>query len=136
MKNKITYYFLISCSCIGITLAVFLLYEHYFTIYKAVCYINATFNCYAVTKGSISNLFGIPVPFYGLTGYFAILVASILKAKKTILGIAIGGFLFCIRITFIEVFQIHVICPICIACQTDMFLVLCLSLWLNRKQKT
>ena len=134
MNNKLIFYWLTSLSIIGIVLGSILLFEHYHYIAASVCNINSTFNCSAIAIGSLSKLFGIPIPYFGLTGYVAILIASLCKAKRTVFLIALAGFLFCLRITLLEIFQVHIICPVCLACQFDMILVLCFTMYLNFKK--
>jgi uncharacterized membrane protein len=105
---------------IGICLAVYL-YVNY--IYKPAfqpCSISAQVNCDAVTKGEISTFVGLPVPLVGLVGYLVILAAAMYKKPKVMFGMALFGTLFCLRLTIIEIFELNVICPVCLACQIDM----------------
>ncbi len=76
---------------------------------------------------------GIPTALYGLIGYFVILAASLYKKTKLTFGMALFGTLFCLRITFIEIFQLKVICPICLLCQLTMLSILGLSILLLKK---
>lgn len=114
-------------SIIGILLALYLLYGFLVRPDFQPCNISETINCDAVTKGEVSTFAGIPVPLIGLTGYILILYFALRKNKKLMLGMSLFGTLFCLRITFIEVFQLKVICPVCLACQIVMFCILWLS---------
>lgn len=116
---------------IGIGLAIYLFYNYLTKPATMFCYVNSKVNCDAVTKGSISTLFGVPVSLIGLVGYIVILISSLLKNKKLVLGMATFGMIFCLYITFQEVFFLKVICPVCLACQLDMLLVFLLGLKLN-----
>src|SRR3970040_2087783 len=95
---------------IGIGLALYL-FVNYLTqpVYR-LCTISEKINCDAVISGEVSTTLGIPTALYGLIGYTVILVAAFLGKKKLMLGMALFGTLFCLRITYIEVFQINVIC--------------------------
>lgn len=121
-------------SVIGIILAVFLLWERYSKPAFQPCNINATVNCDAVISGEVSNTLGIPTPIIGLVGYVVILLAGLAKKAKLVLGMSIFGLVFCLYIAYIELFQLHVICPVCILCQLDMITVFILGIILNKKQ--
>lgn len=118
---------------IGIFLGSYLLYEFITRPAIQPCYINSTVNCDAVTVGPISTLFGVPVALYGITGYIFILIGAFLSKPKLILGMATFGMLFCLRLTIIEIFQLKVICPVCMTCQIDMLITFILALILNFK---
>lgn len=113
---KITKYIAIA----GIALAIYLLWQQMFRPAWQPCSINATVNCDAIVKGPVANTLGIPTPLYGLVGYIVILIASMKQWRRVLLGTAIFGLVFCLRIFFIEIFQLQVICPVCIGCQLLM----------------
>lgn len=107
-------------SVFGILLAVYL-YVTYLTKPEfSPCSINAQINCDAVTKGPIKEFAGLPVPLFGLVGYVIILIGAFVKKPKLMFAMAMFGTLFCLRLTFIEIFQLQVICPVCAMCQVDM----------------
>ena len=118
---------------IGIGLALFLLWERYFQPSFKPCNINATINCDAVISGEVSNTLGIPTPLIGLVGYIIILFAAFKKNAKLILGMAAFGLIFCLYIAYRELFQLRVICPVCILCQLDMITVFIFGLLINKK---
>ena len=124
---------LIILSSLGILLAIYLFYNFLTKPLVESCYINATINCDAVTKGSLSTLFGIPVSLIGLVGYVVILLSSILKQKLLVLGMSAFGMAFCLLITYQEIFILKVICPVCLACQLVMLTVFILAIYLNFK---
>ena len=119
---------------LGIGLALYL-YVNYITqpVYR-LCTISDTINCDAVISGEVSKTLGMPTALYGLIGYTVILVAAFLGKKKLMLGTAIFGTLFCLRITYIEIFQINVICPVCLLCQIDMLALLVVSVLAIKKK--
>lgn len=118
---------------IGIGLALFLLWERYFQPSFQPCNINSTINCDAVISGEVANTLGIPTPIIGLVGYIIILFAAFRKNAKLVLGMAVFGLSFCLYIAFRELFQLRVICPVCILCQLDMITVFILGLLLVKK---
>jgi len=118
---------------IGIGLAIFLLWEQIYRPSFQPCNINATVNCDAVISGEVSKTLGIPTPLIGLVGYIVILFAAFRKKTKLILGMAAFGLAFCLYIAYRELFQLHVVCPVCILCQIDMITVFIMGILLNRK---
>jgi uncharacterized membrane protein len=118
---------------IGIFLAVFLLWEQFFHPSFQPCNINATVNCDAIINGLVAKTLGIPTPLIGLTGYIFILIGAFRKNAKLVLGMASFGLAFCLYIGIREIFQLHVLCPVCILCQLDMITVFTLGILLNRK---
>jgi uncharacterized membrane protein len=123
----------VTLSLIGILLAGYLFYSYLAPIPPGLCDISATINCDAVTKGTLAALFGIPVSLVGLIGYIFILYSSLLKLNQLHLFMSAFGMLFCLRLTFLEIFVEKVICPVCLACQLIMLILFILSLKLIRK---
>jgi len=118
---------------IGIGLALFLLWEQNFHPSFQPCNINSTVNCNAIISGLVAKTLGIPTPLYGLVGYIVILFAAFRKNTKLILGMATFGLAFCLYIAYRELFQLHVVCPVCILCQLDMITVFIMGIILNIK---
>lgn len=121
-------------SGIGILLAIFLLWEQFFHPAFQPCNINATVNCDAIINGLVAKTMGIPTPLIGLTGYVVIMFAAFKKSSKWVLGMATFGLAFCLYIAYRELFQLHVVCPVCILCQLDMITVFILGLLLVFKK--
>jgi len=126
---------IIILSVLGILLASYLFYNFLTKPLFESCYFNSRINCDAVTKGSLSTLFGIPVSLIGLIGYIVILLSSIFKKKLLVLGMSTFGMIFCLFITYQEVFRLKVICPVCLTCQLVMLIVFLLSIYLNLNLK-
>lgn len=105
---------------IGIGLAIYLFYSYLSPQPPTLCEINATINCEAVTKGPLAEWFGIPVSLVGLVGYVVILYAAISKKLNLFLAMVTFGMLFCLRLTFLEIFVEEVLCPVCLLCQLIM----------------
>jgi uncharacterized membrane protein len=93
------------------------------------CNINATVNCDAVINGPVAFTLGIRTPLYGLTGFIIMFIGSYQQWRKVIWGMATFGVLFCIRLMFIEIVQLRVLCPVCIMCQLVM-----LAVWVKSTQ--
>ena len=127
---------LIIQSSLGILLAIYLFYNFLTKPLVESCYFNSHINCDAVTKGSLSTLFGIPVSLVGLVGYVVILLSSIFKQKLLVLAMSTFGMVFCLFITYQELFIIKVICPVCLTCQLVMLTVFLLAIYLNINPKT
>lgn len=122
---------LIGLSILGILLAIYLFYNFLTKPLIESCYFNSRINCDAVTKGSLSMLFGIPVSLIGLVGYITILFSSIFKKKLLVFGMSTFGMFFCLFITYQELFMLKVVCPVCLACQLVMLVVFLLAIYLN-----
>jgi uncharacterized membrane protein len=131
LKKLDVWKILISLSVLGIILATYLFYNFFTKPMFESCYVNSVINCDAVTKGSLSTLFGIPVSLVGLIGYIVILLSAIFKKKKLVLGMSSFGMVFCLYITFQEVFFLRVLCPVCLTCQLVMLLIFLIALGLN-----
>jgi len=119
---------------VGIGLAIYLLWQQIFTPNFQLCNINETVNCDAVINGEVSKTLGIPTPLIGLVGYIMILIGAFKKNAKFVLGMATFGLAFCLYIGIREIFQLHVLCPVCILCQLDMITVFILGILLSRKE--
>jgi uncharacterized membrane protein len=126
---------LIVLSVLGMLLATYLFYNFLTKPLVESCYFNSYINCDAVTKGSLSTLFGIPVSLIGLAGYIVILLSSIFKQKLLVLGMSAFGMVFCLSITYQEIFILKVICPVCLTCQLVMLTVFLLAIYLNVNPK-
>jgi len=126
---------LIGLSILGILLATYLFYNFLTKPLFESCYLNSHINCDAVTKGTLSTLFGIPVSLIGLTGYVVILLSSIFKKKLLVLGMSTFGMIFCLAITYQEIFKLKVICPVCLTCQLVMLIIFLVGIYLNAPLK-
>jgi uncharacterized membrane protein len=120
-------------SSIGILLAVYLLWEQLSHSPFRPCDINSVVNCDAIISGPVAQTFGIPTPLYGLVGYIVIFVSATFAWKRLLLAMTTFGLAFCLWIGSRELFQLHVVCPVCIACQLVMITVFVLSLFAQKK---
>lgn len=120
-------------AALGIILAVYLLWQQNFRPAFQPCTINETVNCDAIISGEVAETFGISTPLIGLSGYLVILLSAVLKKKKLLLGMAGFGLVFCLWIAYKELFELGVICPVCIMCQILMILVFTLAIVLRKR---
>ncbi len=132
MSNIKLYFWIKVLAIFGLMLGSYLMYEQITMPAWTPCTINATVNCDAVIKGEVSKTLGIPTPIYGLVGYAMILLGAITKSKKLVLSMAAFGLVFCMYIAYVELFMLHVICPVCIGCQVDMIISFILALMLKK----
>jgi uncharacterized membrane protein len=84
----------------------------------------ASGGCETVQASQWAVFLGLPVAFYGVVGYFALLVVSIAALRPAALperrwnavlaAMATLGFLFTLYLTYVELFIIHAICRWCV----------------------
>lgn len=136
MRQNRLFFAVKALAVIGISLAIFLLWEQMARPSFQPCNINATINCDAIISGEVARTFGIPTPIFGLIGYIILLIGAIYRKKRLLLGTAIGGLAFCLWIAYKELFQLHVICPVCILCQIDMITIFILAIILKKSSSS
>lgn len=80
--------------------------------------------CEEVQTSQWATFLGMPVAFYGVVGYFALLVVAVAALRPAAIAdrgwdtmlaaIASIGFLFTVYLTYLELFVIHAICRWCV----------------------
>ena len=130
--NNTSYKWITLLTALGIILASYLFSEYLSEDPMELCTFSETVNCGPVTKGNLAEWFGIPTSLVGLIGYIVILFSALGKRKKLLLSMTAFGLLFCLRLTILELFVEHILCPVCIVCQIIMIVVFILSVKLNR----
>jgi len=98
----------------------------------------ASGGCEVVQTSQWAVFLGLPVAFYGVAGYFALLAVAILGLRLAALpdrkwsvllaGLASAGFLFTVYLTYIELFVIHAICRWCVGSAVIITLIWIVSL--------
>ena len=83
-----------------------------------------TGECETVQTSQYAVLIGLPVAFYGVVGYLAILIVALValrpaallepKWNQVLVGLATVGLLFTAYLTYLELFVIHAICRWCV----------------------
>lgn len=130
-----TYRFVTILSIIGLMLGLYLISQQFQNPLTTPCSISETINCDAVISGPVSKTLGIPTPLIGIVGYALILFGSIKKLPKLMLGMTTFGLAFCGWLGYVELFQLHVICPVCIGCQVIMLSVFLASVNIYRSRE-
>lgn len=97
-----------------------------------------TGGCDTVQTSRWAELLGVPVAFYGVAGYAAILAVAlaglqpgwIARRRPTLLlaALATGGVLFSGWLTYLELFVIHAICRWCVTSAVIMTAIWLVSL--------
>lgn len=100
-----------------------------------------TGGCETVQTSRWAAFLGLPVAFYGVVGYCVILVVAVVALRPAALaerkwslalaGLASGGVLFTLYLTYLEFFVIHAFCRWCVASAliiTAIWIVVLLSL--------
>ena len=94
--------------------------------------------CETVQTSAYAVFLGIPVAFYGVAGYLALLVVSLVgvqpawvsrRGPTLLLAVMSGlGFAFTLYLTYLELFVIHAICRWCVASAVVIALIFGISL--------
>lgn len=118
-------------SLVGFIIAIYVL-QSFLRGTNIVC-VNS--GCEIVRKSAYSKIMGIPVPAFGLVGYFFMLVLAFLRTVKEninflkgILGIAVFGIFFTGWFTYTELFLIKGICTWCAISAINMWVIFFLIL--------
>lgn len=126
MSDRVIHRALLVLTLVGIGIAGYLTYVHYQEL-SPVC---TTGGCERVQASRYAKVAGVPVPLIGLVGYVAIFLSLLVRgemARLATAAMAIGGFLFSIYLTFLELFEIHAICQWCVGSAVTMTLLAILS---------
>ena len=105
-----------------------------------------TGSCEAVQASSYAELFGIPVAFYGVAGYVALMGLGLAGLQPRLAGVrrigallatfASVGFAFTLYLTAIELFVLHAICRWCVASAVIMTAIWVLSITQLRRPRS
>lgn len=117
---------LIVLALVGIGIAGYLTYVHYAEL-SPVC---TTGGCERVQSSRYAKVAGVPVPLIGLIGYVAILASLLARGELARLAtafMAIGGFVFSVYLTYLELFEINAICQWCVGSAIVMTLIAILA---------
>lgn len=120
---------------IGLFIALYLSLHRIGVIGQLQC---GTGACETVQTSAYAVFLGIPVAFYGVAGYVALLVVSLAglqpawvsRREPTLLLAAMSGLglAFTLYLTYLELFVIHAICRWCVASAVVIALIFVISL--------
>jgi uncharacterized membrane protein len=108
---------------LGLIVAIFSAAEFFDAALLAVCSVNSYVSCGAVAHSGLTNTLGIPDYLWGIGGFVLILVLAALAEQRPsdrrrallLLGITTLGVAFSLYFLYVEVVQIHALCPVCVA---------------------
>jgi uncharacterized membrane protein len=119
-------------SLIGIAMAIYVL-QSFLRQSSIICLTGS--GCESVRKNPASYIYDIPVPAFGLIGYFLLAILAFLrtmtadrKIPKGMLGISIFGICFVTWFTYTEIFVIRGICFWCALSALNMYAIFFLVL--------
>ena len=105
-----------------------------------------TGGCETVQLSPWADLFGIPVAFYGVAGYAALLAVALVGLSpswlsrsgptRLLAALATVGFAFTLWLTYLELFVIHAICRWCVASAVIMTAIWGVSMAALRRPTT
>jgi uncharacterized membrane protein len=113
---------IILVSLAGVADSGYALKQHYAPADISSCDVNETISCTAVNQSKYSELFGLPVAGIGIAGYVTIglLAGAVLYRKSSasvllnlLAGMAIVALAVSLYLTYIELFILHAVCPLC-----------------------
>lgn len=134
---------IIALAVVGSADAVYGIVQHFGPTGTGVCNWGGRISCDIVNKSVFSEIAGVPVAIIGLLGYLAIAGAALWAQKtqqksgaRNLFLLTASGFLFSAYLTYIEVWWLRAVCPICITSQTIIALLLLLTavVYKNTKQ--
>lgn len=142
MINKIDFLkIIIVLSILGFFLSSYLTYSHIMfrrsPEYKSGCSWFSTGEddpCKTVDASKYSKVFGIPVALSGAFYFLFILTLSILKFAKFIFLTTLAGIIIYIYLTYLEIFVINAICPLCVITSIINLLIFLFSINFLRKE--
>jgi uncharacterized membrane protein len=132
--NKLNKVFLIT-TVIGLIDAIYLIIVK-FANNKALC-IQGIGDCWSVNTSRYSTIAGIPLSVIGTFGYLVILLIHLNLNRfevtrkyglYALFGLTLGGFIFSIYLTYLEIAVIKAICPFCVVSAIAMTVLFVVSI--------
>ncbi|HLV86120.1 MAG TPA: vitamin K epoxide reductase family protein [Candidatus Sulfotelmatobacter sp.] len=132
-RNRILFLLIAILSLAGVVVSAVALQRHYAKSATEFCDLNQKFNCDIVNRSEESTIVGIPVAGIGVLGYAAIFwLATFARSQSDtplrLLVVAIVGFLFALRLTYVEAYVLDTWCILCVTSQILIFLILVLAI--------
>lgn len=133
--DKKLYWSSVTLSVLGMLVSI------YMSIYKltsnnAMCL--GSGDCSTVNASPYAEVYGIPVAFVGVLGYFAIFALLIFQNRLgdfiqqnstlAVFGLALTGFAFTVYLIYLEIYVIKALCPFCITSQITMTILFMIAI--------
>ena len=115
------------------------LQQHYAPPDVSACDYNATVSCTAVNQSEYSEVLGVPVAGVGMAGYLLMALLAgvgLVQRHRTqmmfmlLAVVSLGGFLVAVSLTYIELFVLEAVCPLCVISQALIAAIMVLS-WIG-----
>jgi len=126
-KKGVKYSVFMVLAILGVVLSSLLLYYDYYPSDSIICNFGEGVSCEEVSRSDYSRIYNIPVAVFGILGYLVLFLLSLilvkrykikhlplLRVKTLIFYLTLVAFLFSLYLTYLELFVILGICPICI----------------------
>ncbi|MDO8736340.1 MAG: vitamin K epoxide reductase family protein [Thermoleophilia bacterium] len=147
MKLRISLTIIIFLAVLGIADSGYALHQHYAPPETSACDFNATVSCTAINQSEYSVLLGMPVAALGMAGYALIAglaAAMIFRFRERtvawlLLALAIPALVFSLWLTWIEIFVLKAVCPLCVTSLfviTSITVLAVLAVWSGRGEMT
>lgn len=132
-STKIALALIAILSLAGMVVSGISLQRHYAKSESGFCDFSQKLNCDIVNRSEYSKILGIPVAGIGLAGYASLLwLATFWKSRPEtptrLLIASVAGFLFALRLTYIEGFELETWCILCVTSQIFIFLIALLAI--------
>ncbi|MHB1391021.1 MAG: vitamin K epoxide reductase family protein [Thermoleophilia bacterium] len=122
MKLKIFLSTIIVLAFLGVADSSYALYQHYAPPETSSCDVNETISCTAINQSEYSVLLGMPVAGLGMAGYALIAALAVtmmaqfhkLQDGWLLLTVTIVALAFSLWLTWIEIFILKAVCPLCV----------------------
>lgn len=138
MKPSIFTALLTIISFAGLGITIFLIFQHY--IGSSICDISSFLSCTTVNTSRYSQVFGVPVAFFG-TGYFVLMIVlfGLYERHRKLLNYAFYLSLIALvpsfTLTYIEFFVLNAVCIFCESTKVLIVLIAFLT-YMQRKAQT
>jgi len=108
---------------LGLIVSIYTYFETVQSSLQKYCTINSYFSCGAVAHSGNTTTVGIPNSFIGIGGFLLILaVAAVAESRKRellwpylLLFVTTAGTAFSLYFAYVELAEIHALCPVCFA---------------------
>jgi len=111
---------------LGVIVSGLALREHYRTE-PAPCAINDRWDCGAVNHSPFAEIFHVPVAIIGIAGYLALAGLALMRRRALVMGAAIIGLCFALRLSYVEAKILETWCIYCVISQTIIAIITLLS---------